>query len=327
MAVFTPVSPEAAQSFLKGYDLGDLVSLKGIASGIENSNFFLSTTQGDFVLTLFERLTAQQLPYYLELMRHLESKSVACAAPVPNRLGELFGQCQGKPAAIVRRLKGTDIENPSAAHCALVGAELAKSHLAVSDFSMRQPNLRGLDWWQQVLPDLWPRMPDKLVQLTQDELKAQQTFHQSEGYLSLAKGAVHADLFRDNVLFDEASKDGEPVSLCRPVALGGFIDYYFAGDDAFLFDLAVAYNDWAHTKIAHGQAMISAYVEVRPFTANEKNAWPMMRRTAAFRFLVSRLFDWYRPRPAEMLTAKDPAYFESMLTHCRSPEAMRECLP
>ena len=201
MAVFTPVSSSAAQSFLSGYDLGELVFLKGIASGIENSNFFLTSTKGEFVLTLFERLSAEQLPYYLELMRHLESKSVACAAPIPNAEGRLLGQCEGRPAALVRRLKGRDVSSPAPEHCALVGAELAKSHLAVADFGLRQPNLRGLAWWQQVLPNLWPRMPAAMVRLTENELEAQQRFHQSAGYLRLPKGAVHADLFRDTVLF------------------------------------------------------------------------------------------------------------------------------
>lgn len=324
MAVFTPVSSAAAESFLGGYDLGELVSLKGIAAGIENSNFFLISTRGEFVLTLFERLSAEQLPYYLGLMRHLESRSVACAAPLPNKEGRLLGLCEGKPAALVRRLKGSDVTDPSPEHCALVGAELAKSHLAVADFEMRQPNLRGLAWWQQVLPDLWSRMPSEMVRLTRDELQAQQGFHQSPGYLGLAQGAVHADLFRDNVLFEQRTIGGS--SHASPV-LGGFIDYYFAGNDAFLFDLAVAYNDWAHEKPDNGQAMLSAYAGLKPFSPHERQAWAMMRRTAAFRFLVSRLYDWYRPRPAEMLTAKDPAYFEAILHHCRSSEAMRECLP
>ena len=324
MAVFTPVSSSAAQSFLSGYDLGELVSLQGIASGIENSNFFLTSTKGEFVLTLFERLSAAQLPYYLELMRHLESKSVACAAPLPNAEGRLLGQCEGRPAALVRRLKGRDVSNAAPEHCARVGAELAKSHLAVADFGLRQPNLRGLAWWQQVLPNLWSRMPAAVVRLTQNELEAQQRFHQSASFLHLPKGAVHADLFRDNVLFEQPPS---PAASNQSPVLGGFIDYYFAGDDAFLFDLAVAYNDWAHEKPANGQSMLSAYAGLKPFTPNEREAWPMMRRTAAFRFLVSRLDDWYRPRPAEMLTAKDPAYFEAILNHCRSSEAMSECLP
>ncbi len=324
MAVFTPVSSSAAQTFLSDYDLGELVSLSGIPSGIENTNFFLGSTGGEFVLTLFERLSASQLPYYLELMRHLASKSVACASPLPNRRGALLGLCEGKPAALVRRLKGSDVSDPKPEHCALVGGELAKSHLAVADFGMRQPNLRGLAWWQQVLPDLWSRMPEDIVQLTRDELKTQQDFHQSEIYLGLARGAVHADLFRDNVLFDQ---DKTQSSAGSALILGGFIDYYFAGDDAFLFDLAVAYNDWSHNNSQGGESMLLAYARARPFTSHERQAWPMMRRTAAFRFLVSRLYDWYRPRPAEMLTAKDPAHFQNMLNHCRTAEAMRECLP
>lgn len=317
MAVFTPVSEDALRGLLSQFDLGELTGFEGISAGIENTNYFVDTTQGRFVLTLFEKLTAGQLPFYLELMRHLADHRVPCPRPMANRNGEILFKCEGKPASLATRLKGTWPQNPSPRHCELVGQAMAKAHLAVASYHGDQPNLRGLSWWEQTVPQLLNHVSDEQSRLLCDELAAQQGFQKSEVYARLPKGAVHADLFRDNVLFEET--DEGPL-------LGGFIDFYFAGIDTFVFDLAVAANDWC---IDHGprqlgrfdsarlNALLRGYQSVRMQTADESRAWPMALRAAAYRFWVSRLYDWHLPRTAAMLTPKDPRHFEQLLTRRR----------
>jgi homoserine kinase type II len=306
MAVFTPVTRPELERWLAGYDLGALVAHEGIASGIENSNFFVDTERGRFVLTLFERLEASQLPFYLGLMRHLAARGVPCPDPVPDRAGTLLGELAGKPAALVSRLRGTALTAPAAKHCARLGELLARMHLAAADYPGTLPNLRGLPWWAQTAPKVAPFLAPALRDVLADELAAQQRFAESAQYRSLPRSAVHADLFRDNVLFD-----GD--------ALGGVIDFYFAGVDTWLFDLAVTCNDWCIDD-ATGEfdeprlaAMLGAYRAVREPDAAERAAWPLMLRAAALRFWLSRLFDLHLPRPAQMVTPKDPAHFERVL--------------
>ena len=313
MAVFTPVSEGSLQSLLSRFDLGELVGFQGIASGIENTNYFVDTTSGRFVLTLFEKLTAQQLPFYLELMRHLADRGVACPRPMADRSGAILHSCESKPASLATRLKGQWQPNPTPAHCHILGAAIAASHLAVADYSGSQPNLRGLSWWQQTVPQILPFLSPDQAGLLKEELQAQTEFAATATAKRLPRGAVHADIFRDNVLFEETPQG--PV-------LGGFIDFYFAGVDYFVFDLAVAVNDWCITHDQHDQgeileqhrdALLAGYESVRPLSADEHQAWPMMLRAAAYRFWVSRLYDWYLPRSAAMLTPKDPAHFERLL--------------
>jgi homoserine kinase type II len=314
MAVFTPVSQDTLVAFLADFDLGELAGFEGISAGIENTNYFVDTTHGRFVLTLFEKLTAEQLPFYLQLMRHLADRRVPCPRPMANRKGQILLECEGKPASLATRLKGSWPRQPTARHCELVGQAMAKAHIAVADYPGKQLNLRGLSWWKQVVPELRAHVLPGQATLLEEELDAQCEFQKTELYARLPKGAVHADLFRDNVLFEETSQGPE---------LGGFIDFYFAGVDTFVFDLAVAANDWCihHEPSRLGQfdfarlnALLQGYQSVRMQTVDESRAWPMALRAAAFRFWVSRLYDWHLPRAATMLTPKDPTHFEQLLT-------------
>jgi homoserine kinase type II len=307
MAVFTPISDTLARELLADYTLGELRGLQGIAHGIENTNYFLDTDQGRFVLTVFERLSFSELPYYIELMRHLAERQVLVPAPQTRRDGQRLSTVSGKPAAIVSCLKGKWIPDPSPEHCEQVGVALARMHLAGTDFPIEQPNLRGLPWWEATVPRIVPHLDGRLAELLQSELAVQQAFGRSALQAALPRGPVHADLFRDNVLFETGPR------------LGGFIDFYFAGHDTWLFDLAVAVNDWCvdlSTGVfdqARLQAFVSAYARIRPFTEAEREAWPMCLRAGAYRFWVSRLFDWYLPRPAQTLTPHDPRHFERIL--------------
>ncbi len=318
MAVFTPVEPDQLEHWLQHYDLGTVLQFRGISSGIENSNFFLTMQdekgKHEYVLTLFERLTAEQLPFYLELMHHLADRGIACPAPLFNRNGQMLEHLNGKPAAIVTRLPGHSVTQPSAAHCAAVGKELARMHLAGTGFNLDQPNLRGLDWWQTTAPVVLPYLnPDQAALLT-SEVEYQTEMSRQHGG-ELPWGPIHADLFRDNVLFEGSEE--QPI-------LGGLIDFYFAGCDIWLFDVAVCINDWCidlKTGAIDGaryQSLLQAYAAVRSFTEPEKSAWPTMLRAAALRFWLSRLWDFHLPRPAEMLTPHDPTHFERILRLRRS---------
>ena len=318
MAVFTPVSEGTLRELLSRFDLGELTAFEGIASGIENTNYFVDTTQGRFVLTLIEKLSAEELPFYLELMRHLANRGVACPRPMADRDGHLLQHCEHKPASLATRLKGVWQPQPTARHCEILGAAIAASHIAVADYSGHQPNLRGLSWWIDTVPRLLSHVRPDQAALLHDELRAQRRFAETPLAQSLPRGAVHADLFRDNVLFEE--------SPCGPV-LGGFIDFYFAGVDSFVFDLAVAVNDWCirfetddsgELATDRHAALLAGYTAVRPLSSAEQQAWPMALRAAAFRFWVSRLYDWHLPRKAAMLTPKDPAHFERLLLARRS---------
>ena len=310
MAVFTPLSRAEAAAFLTQFTLGELDELQGIESGIENSNFFLTTDRGRFVLTIFERLTFKQLPFYLELMRHLAQRDLPVPAPQENRAGSLLSELKGKPAAIVTRLPGKAVEEPNCAQCALTGAVLARLHLAGADFPIFQPHLRGIGWWKETLPRLERYLPDHTYQRLAEEVIYQDTFFRSTRFERLPSGPIHADLFRDNVLIDRT--DGAE-------RIGGLIDFYFAGCSIWLFDLAVTVNDWC-IDLATGEldpsravAMLDAYHAVRPLTEGERECWRTVLRAAALRFWISRLDDLHRPRPAELLTPHDPSHFERIL--------------
>jgi homoserine kinase type II len=306
MAVFTPVNLDDLTVWITQFPLGKPLAIKGISSGIENSNFFLTTETGEYVLTIFEKLTFEQLPFYLHLMRHLSEREVLVPAPVANRQGEILHNLHGKPASIVTRLEGVSQLTPKPVHCAAVGAMLARMHLAGQDFPIRQPNLRGLDWWQATTPVVLPYLPQDAQHLLRAEMHAQEAFAASDTYKQLTRGPVHADLFRNNVMFD-----GERLT--------GFFDFYFAGCDTWLFDVAVTVNDWCidldngELDMPRARAMLDAYHAVRPFTAAEQTAWRTMLQAGALRFWLSRLYDFYLPREAEMLTPHDPTHFERIL--------------
>lgn len=314
MAVFTAVTDHQLAQWMRHYDLGDVVELRGIQSGIENSNFFLTTTRGEYVLTIFEKLTAVQLPFYLDLMRHFASHRVPVPDPMPRDDGALFGMLNGKPAAIVTKLEGAPQLQPNEEHCIEVGQMLARMHLAGRDFAHHQPNLRSLPWWQDTVPAIVPYLDDAQRTLLTSELAHQQAFFASADYAELPEGPCHCDLFRDNVLFEHAAPDSG-----HEVRLGGFFDFYFAGCDKWLFDVAVTVNDWCvelatgELDMARVEAMLRAYQTVRPFTDAENRHWGDMLRAGAYRFWVSRLYDFHLPRAAEMLTPHDPGHFERIL--------------
>jgi len=317
MAVFTPVTLEEVNDWLsRKYDLGIATDLKGISSGIENSNFFLTLEkdgiQKEFVLTLFERLKPEQLPYYLNLMGHLAEKGIPVPAPMKNKQQEVLESLNNKPATIVTKLSGKSQLTPTAQHCKAVGQMLAKMHLAGADFKMFQGNLRSLSWWKETIPSVQPHLNPNQLELINTELEAQIAFFSSNDYAALPSGPSHCDLFRDNVLFNS---DNE---------LGGFFDFYFAGTDKWLFDLAVTVNDWC-INLATGEldiqrynAMMSSYQSVRTLKPEELASWQLMLRAAALRFWVSRLWDFYLPRDAQMLTPHDPTHFERVLTQRRT---------
>lgn len=306
MAVFTAVSLDDLALWLKQFPLGTASAIKGIASGIENSNFFITTERGEYVLTIFENLGFEQLPFYLNLMRHLADHGVLVPAPVPNDKNELVVALHGKPASIVSKLAGSSQMAPGPVHCAEVGAMLAKMHLAARSFTMEQPNLRGLPWLTHTAPRVLPFLDDANAALLRSELAFQTSFAASDAYASLPRGPVHADLFRNNVMFD-----GERLT--------GFFDFYFAGCDTLLFDVAVTVNDWCialetgELDPARVRAMLDAYHAVRPFSDAEQAAWQPLLRAAALRFWLSRLYDFHQPRAAEMLTPHDPGHFERIL--------------
>jgi homoserine kinase type II len=307
MAVFTPVSLSVLVPWFEQFELGKATAITGIPSGIENSNFFVDTDKGNrYVLTLFERLSMQELPFYLNMMGHMAAKQVACPNPIANHHGHILHVLEGKPASLVTCLSGSANMQPGAVHCGEVGRMLAKMHLAAATYGGTLANLRGLAWWQETRPKVMPFLNQAQQSVLAKELDHQTKFAQSSDYSILGKGAVHADLFRDNVLF--AGTD-----------LGGVIDFYFAGIDTYLFDLAVTMNDWciedtSGTFVAEKyHALMSAYVSVKPLTELEKRVWPTMLRAAALRFWLSRLFDFYLPRDAALLTPKDPTHFERIL--------------
>lgn len=318
MAVFTSVSDDDARELLHHYSLGELVSLRGITAGIENTNYFLTTTKGEYVLTLFEVLTYEQLPFYIELMHHLAQNGIPVPEPQTRRNGERLTHLHGKPSTIVTRLSGGYEPDPGPTHCALAGHTLARSHVAGQSFNMQQPNLRGLPWWRETMPKVLPFLDEQQAELIQTVLNEQIAFAQSDTHRQLPFGPAHCDLFRDNVLFD---------GTYETPRMGGFIDYYFAGCDSWLFDVAVSVNDWCIDRNSGAfideklQALLKAYAEVRPFTQAERQAWPLVLQAAALRFWTSRLFDYFLPRPAQTLKPHDPRHFERILRERRTVPA------
>jgi homoserine kinase type II len=310
MAVFTEVSHDEASALLRQLHLGELTHMAGCSGGIENTNYFVSTSQEglqhDYVLTLFERLSFEQLPFYLHLMKHLAQQGIPVPDPAADTSGRILHSLKGKPAAVVNKLRGRSELQPQALHCEQVGAMLARMHLAGQSYDRRQPNLRGLPWWNETVPVVLPHVTAEQAALLRSELAYQNHVAASAAYAAIPKGPVHADLFRDNVMFE----DGQ---------LTGFFDFYFAGCDAWAFDLAVCLNDWCidHDSgapdVAREAAMLKAYTLVRPLMAQERQLLPAMKRAGALRFWISRLWDWHLPRDATMLKPHDPTHFERVL--------------
>ena len=306
MSVFTPVPETVLAQWLQNYAIGRLVELKGISAGVQNSNFFVTTTLGRYVLTLFEGMSRAELPYYLHLMAHLARHGLPVPGPIANRYNEYLGTLQDRPAALVVRLSGSSEMAPGLPHCEKVGAMLAGLHLAGQSYGRRQDNPRGAAWRTTTAQVVRPFLPADEQALLDAEIASQATIELA----ALPCGAIHADLFRDNVLWD-IEADGS-------VRIGGVIDFYFAGFDALLFDVAVTVNDWCSTPggaldEARVAALLAAYHAERAFTDAERAAWPAMLRAAALRFWLSRAADFHLPRSGEMVLVKDPDEYRDIL--------------
>lgn len=308
MSVYTKVSPEQLTEWLKNYSLGHLQDLQGIASGIENTNYFVTTTRGKFVLTLFEKMSAADLPYYMHLKTHLANHGFPCPKPIANHDHEFVGELNGKPASIVSCLPGKSVEQVTPAQCAETGALLADLHLAGQGFAQRMMNPRGPHWWQVFSQQLLPKIKPDEAELLQSEL-AFQLQHKQD---ALPRGVIHGDLFRDNVLFDNGR-------------IGGVIDFYFACNDVLLYDVAITANDWcmqpdATLDVVRLKAMLQGYHATRQFTDAEKIDWPVMLRAAALRIWLGRLGYNHFPMQGEMTHTKDAGLYQGLLQqHIAAP--------
>lgn len=313
MSVYTEVPPPALTSFLDGYDLGEVQAFEGILDGVENTNYFLTTRRGRYVLTLFESTPAAALPYCLALMSHLAARGVPAPCPVTGRDGASLRELCGRPAALVERLPGGSVPRPTLTQCASLGELLARMHLAVADFTPRRVSTRGADWRALTTARLMSRAGPTDLSLLREELSLQAT----NPFAGLPGGAVHGDLFHDNLLFDGHSP-------C------GVIDFYYAADEAFVYDLAVAVADACFTAgrcdLIRVGALLRAYRAVRPVSAAEIAAWPTALRAAGLRFWLSRLHDALFRKAGGMVLIKDPAAPRAVVLAARQePERLQAC--
>lgn len=308
MAVYTDVTSDDLSEFLAGYDIGELLSYKGIAEGVENSNFLVHTGAGNFILTLYEKRVAEgDLPFFLTLMEHLASRGLTCPQPVKNRQGGLLGRVAGRPAAIVTFLDGVWIRRPSAGHCAAVGEALARLHLAGQDFSMRRPNALGIASWRPLHEQARGR-GDSVRPGLCDEIAGELDALMRDWPRGLPEGVIHADLFPDNVFFL-----GDRLS--------GLIDFYFACTDTLAFDVAICLNAWCfetdHSyNVTKGRALLRGYENTRALGPAERAALPILARGAAMRFLLTRLVDWLAVPDGALVKPKDPLeYYRKLRFH------------
>jgi homoserine kinase type II len=308
MAVYTDVTDEEINEFLAGYDLGTLLSYKGIAEGVENSNFLLHTSKGYFILTLYEkRVAAADLPFFLNLMEHLAARALTCPQPVRSRGGEALSRLARRPAAIVTFLDGVWIRRPSAAHCGAVGTALAELHLAGADFGMTRRNGLSVEGWRPLFETAAARA-DTVASGLRDTIATELLRLERDWPRDLPQGVIHADLFPDNVFFI-----GDRLS--------GLIDFYFACTDALAYDVAVCLNAWCFEpdlsyNMTKGRALLYGYMRKRPLSAPETAALPTLCRGAALRFLLTRLVDWLSVRPGAMVRPKDPLeYYRKLRFH------------
>ncbi len=301
MSVYTLIERHQLEDFLRHYNLGSLVAYQGINAGIENTNYFVTTSKGEFILTLFEQLTHEELPYFLELMAYVAEHNIPSAHPLGDKQGHYLRQLNGKPAALVERLCGKDVKQPTLAQCQAIGDTLGHLHVISPDFPYHHPNKRGPHWWAVTSKRVLPFMTADDARLLQAELRFQ-AHHQD---LDLPRGVIHADLFRDNALFKDDS-------LC------GIIDFYYACNDVLLYDLAITVNDWCSQPNGHLdekrlQALFAGYFKNRSLSSVEYEVWPVMLRAGALRFWLSRLQDFYFPRPGEITHIKNPDLFRNIL--------------
>jgi len=301
MSVFTRPSAEAAAAWLETYALGALQTLEDIAEGVQNSNFYLNTTAGQYVLTIFEQAGSDEIDFHVRLMTHLASCGIPCPAPLANRRHQYVTELAGKPAVLVSRLSGNAVRTPTCAQCAAVGALLADLHLAAATCPSPLRHERDTAWCALVAAQIMAQLAADEARLLDDEIRHQQRCRPHD----LPRGVIHADLFRDNVLFLE-----DRVS--------GVLDFYFAGVDDLLFDLAVTVNDWCTTNSGtmdgeRSAVLLAAYDVRRPLLPRERAAWPTLLRAAALRFWLSRLQDLHRPRPGNLVMQRDPEAYREIL--------------
>ncbi len=308
MAVYTDIAPEELTVFLAGYDLGELLAYKGIAEGVENSNFLLHTSGGYFILTLYEkRVAAEDLPFFLGLMEHLAARGLNCPQPVKNRAGAMLGTLAGRPAAIVTFLDGMSVRRPSARHCAAVGSALAEFHLAGADFALSRRNALSVAGWRP-LAEASASRADQVQPGLRETIAAELAWLDHNWPGGLRQGVIHADLFPDNVFFL-----GDRLS--------GLIDFYFACTDTLVYDVAICLNAWCfepdHSyNMTKGRALLQGYASGRGLSADERDALPTLARGAALRFLLTRLVDWLDVPPGALVKPKDPLeYFRKLRFH------------
>lgn len=301
MAVFTDVSSDALSALLEVYDIGQATSLKGIAEGVQNSNFLLETERGKYILTLYEQMVDKHdVPFFLDLMQHLSSRGISCPLPVQRRDGTLLSMVANRPAAIVTFLNGTSIRTPRPEHCEQAGAALAQLHLAGANFKMQRENDLGHNYWQK----LYERNADQADQVMPDmarEISAELKRLASQWPDNLPRGVIHADLFPDNVFFVNNQ-------------LSGLIDFYFACNDYLAYDLAICLNAWCFEadltfNLTKARNMITAYQKTRPLSTEEAEALPLLCAGAAMRFLLTRLHDWLNRVEGALVTPKDPVQY------------------
>ena len=316
MAVYTDVAAEEVAAFLSAYDLGDLLAYKGIAEGVENSNFLLHTSRGYFILTLYEkRVAANDLPFFLGLMEHLAARALTCPQPVKNRKGETLGRLAGRPAAIVTFLDGMWIRRPTATHCAGLGHALAELHLAGADFGMKRANALSVQGWRALYETAKPRA-DGVQAGLHAAIAAELDLLEKSWPRDLPQGVIHADLFPDNVFFL-----GDQLS--------GLIDFYFACTDTLAYDVAICLNAWCfeldHSyNVTKGRALLQAYASKRKLSAPERAALPLLARGAATRFLLTRLVDWLEVPAGALVRPKDPLEYHRKLRFHQAVTSVRD---
>jgi homoserine kinase type II len=316
MAVYTDVSDEELARFIALYDLGEATSFKGIAEGVSNSNFFLQTTKGRYILTLYEaRAPREDLPFFIALMDHLAAHGLACPSPVRNRAGEALADCAGRPAAIVTFLDGVSVKRPNAGHCGSLGEALAKLHKAGDGFAMLRPNPFSVSGWRPLAEEAGARAEEVSPGLAA-RIGEELAVHEANWPAELPSGVIHADLFPDNVFFI-----GERCS--------GLIDFYFACTDAFAYDIAVCLNSWCFESdgsfnLTKGSALLAGYQRVRPLNPGEIAALPQLCRGSALRFLLTRLVDWLNVPPGALVKPKDPLEYDRKLAFHRRIGHARE---
>lgn len=316
MAVYTDVTEGELESFLQEYPAGRLLSYKGIAEGSENSNFLLHTSESAFILTLYEkRVDIDDLPFFLGLMHHLAGKGISCPLPVERHDGKLFGTLAGRPAALITFLEGMWMRRPTVAHCREVGRALAELHVAGMDFPLTRPNALAIDGWRKLWAGSHERA-DEVEKGLATEVDADFALFDREWPKDLPSGVIHADLFPDNVFFL-----GEKLS--------GLIDFYFACNDFYAYDVATCLNAWCFEKDfsfnqTKGRALLAAYQAVRPLSEEEKQALPIMARGSALRFMLTRLYDWLTIPDGALVQKRDPMEYIRRLRFHRAVKSPTE---